>query len=323
MYGLACDNVESYELVTASGVIINVSKANYPDLYWALRGGGNNFGIVTQFNVASIPRGPKMWGGMRAYLQPEFGALVNAFYSLGMSAKKDGKAHQILSFAWANMQIAQVELEYADPIANASVLAEYNAISNAVSDGTGIRSLAELTSLLATSTVGADLRRGFWTWSNQLDKDVAAITKDIFFEELPAVVDAEGLIPALSLQVLTEPILEKTAANGGNPLGLDAKNGPIMNSLLAVQWKNRADDDRINKFAAKVMERALAVVKARGKTNQYLYMNYASPFQDVVASYGAGNKAKLKAISKKYDPQRVFEVLQPGFFKLDGAPRGA
>jgi FAD/FMN-containing dehydrogenase len=48
MYGLACDNVESYELVTASGVIINVSQNKFPDLYWALRGGGNNFGLVTQ-----------------------------------------------------------------------------------------------------------------------------------------------------------------------------------------------------------------------------------------------------------------------------------
>jgi hypothetical protein len=47
MYSLACDNVESYELVTASGVIVKVSQTSFSDLYWALRGGGINFSIVT------------------------------------------------------------------------------------------------------------------------------------------------------------------------------------------------------------------------------------------------------------------------------------
>ena len=49
-------------------------------------------------------------------------------------------------------------------------------------------------------------------------------------------------------------------------------------------------------------------------------MNYGNKVQDVVAGYGAQNKAKLLSISKKYDPSGVFEKLQPGYFKLNGAP---
>lgn len=322
MYGLACDNIESYELVTASGIIITASQDSFPDLYWALRGGGNNFGIVTQFNAITIPRAPTMWGGMRTYLASEFPALINAFYNLGMNAKKDGKAHQILSFGWGGVQVAQVELEYADPTANASILAEYNAVPNAIADQTAVRSLAELTALLEGPASGAGLRQAFWTWTVKLDKDMATATKDIFFEELPAVVDAEGILPAVSLQVLTEPQLEKMTARGGNALGLSAKDGPLMLVLVAVKWSNSADDDRINKFAAKVKDRALAVATTKGKASPYLYMNYASPYQDVVSGYGTANQAKLKAISKKYDPTGVFETLQPGYFKLDGAPWG-
>jgi FAD/FMN-containing dehydrogenase len=323
VYGLACDNVESYELVTASGIIITVSQNSFPDLYWALRGGGNNFGIVTQFNVAAIPRAPKMWGGMRTYLSTEFPALIDAYYNLGMNAKKDGKAHQILSFGWGGVEVAQVELEYANPIANASILAEYNAISGAIADQTAIRSLAELTALLEGPASGAGLRQAFWTWSVKLDKELATITKDIFFEELPAVLDAADILPAVSLQVLTDPILEKTATRGGNALGLSAKDGPLMNVLVALKWSNSADDVRINKFAAKVKERAVAAAVAKGKSSPYLYMNYASPWQDVVAGYGKANQARLKSISKKYDPTGVFETLQPGYFKLSGAPQGA
>jgi FAD/FMN-containing dehydrogenase len=48
-FGLACDNVASYEVVTADGEILRVSESQHEDLFWALRGGGGNFGVVTEF----------------------------------------------------------------------------------------------------------------------------------------------------------------------------------------------------------------------------------------------------------------------------------
>ncbi|KAK6826153.1 FAD binding domain-containing protein [Apiospora arundinis] len=57
-----------------------------------------------------------------------------------------------------------------------------------------------------------------------------------------------------------------------------------------------------------------------GVANDWVYMNYASQYQDVIASYGAENKAKLKRVAEEYDPRGVFQKLQPGYFKLDRAP---
>ena len=59
-HGLACDNVVSFELVTAAGETLRASAESHPELYWALRGGGGNFGVVTEFEFALHPEpGPR------------------------------------------------------------------------------------------------------------------------------------------------------------------------------------------------------------------------------------------------------------------------
>lgn len=96
-----------------------------------------------------------------------------------------------------------------------------------------------------------------------------------------------------------------------------------MLALVSIRWSDPADDARIQAFSLRVQQRAVQAAKAMGKNTDYIYMNYGNGAQDVVAGYGAQNKARLEQISKKYDPEGVFEKLQPGYFKLNGAPDAA
>src|SRR5262245_17207420 len=66
-YGLALDNLRSVELVTAEGKVVRTSQDEEPDLFWAVRGGGGNFGIATSFEYQLHSVGPMITGGLIAY----------------------------------------------------------------------------------------------------------------------------------------------------------------------------------------------------------------------------------------------------------------
>jgi FAD/FMN-containing dehydrogenase len=106
-FGLACDNVVSYRVVTADGRLLRASRDEHPDLYWALRGGGGNFGVVVEFEFRLHPVGTRALVAEHTFALEHAGAALRGWRDLAADAPRaatfnatirDGAA--TLGFVW-------------------------------------------------------------------------------------------------------------------------------------------------------------------------------------------------------------------------------
>lgn len=298
---------------------MTASETSYSDLYWALRGGGNNFGLVTKFNLYTIPS-PALYGGARIFLEAQVHDVVTAWVNVANNASVDPYAQQYVAFLQSNgMNIATAELTYAKNDSSPEIYKEYRSIP-AISDRSSTKTLVEYVKYLeAENPYG--FREVYWPISAQMDEDFAKWVVDLWFSMIPEVLGLSGSQPVLIYQAITEPMIKNMKNHGGNPLGLEDKTIPVHLMHVAFRWNEASDDDTVYAFTNSFLEKVIAEAKALGIYDEYIYINYASLFQDAIAGYGAENKAKLKKIAKKYDPRKVYQTLQPGYFKLDGAPK--
>ena len=81
-HGLTCDNFVSLEVVLATGEVIEVNADSHPELFWALRGGGGNFGIVTRFTFRAYDFGPMMRIGVSVYEPEQAAAALRGYASV-------------------------------------------------------------------------------------------------------------------------------------------------------------------------------------------------------------------------------------------------
>ena len=121
--------------------------------------------------------------------------------------------------------------------------------------------------------------------------------------------DVEGL--QLVLLIQPHPV-----TNGTNSLGLPAGETDLVISVVTAAYSNAADDGIVQSGMQKIVDTHERILRREGIYIPYQYLNYADISQDPIGSYGKDIKARLRAVSRKYDPEGFFQYRVPGGFKL-------
>ncbi|KAH8427290.1 FAD-binding oxidoreductase [Aspergillus melleus] len=103
--GWGCDEVVEYEIVLANGEITVVTEASHADLFVALKGGSNNFGVITHFRMKAHPY-RQIWGGFTAYSGDEIPRQIQAYAEFMESKHFDPNANLVQSYGWTSAQPA-------------------------------------------------------------------------------------------------------------------------------------------------------------------------------------------------------------------------
>ncbi len=88
-YGLACDNLRAVELVLADGTEVRADRSQHPDLFWALHGGGGNFGVATAFEFDLHPVGPLVYAGLLIWSAASGPDVAHAFRAVASTAPEE------------------------------------------------------------------------------------------------------------------------------------------------------------------------------------------------------------------------------------------
>ncbi|KAL8735479.1 MAG: hypothetical protein Q9181_002801 [Wetmoreana brouardii] len=312
-YGIACDGVASFEVVLADGQTVIASPAQHPDLYKALRGGGNNFGIVTQFNFRTFQQG-KIWAGF--VIQPPSTALENLQrlqdFNTASGNGIDNYATNNQVHQWdANGRSLVINIVvYTKPETDPPILRPFTTLHPQLSNDLRITNLNDI---VKEGTPTNRQRNAWASFSFANNATILAKVLEFADEAFAPIKNITGFSGFFSFQPINRAIISHMSSFGGNSL---APADIVYGLNYGVGYNDSDDDEQVYAISKALFEKVEVYTRSQGRHEEFIYMNYALPSQQVIASYGKENVDFLRGVSRKYDPHQVFQQLVPGGFKL-------
>jgi len=302
-YGMTIDNLESAEVVTAAGEVVRASATDHPDLFWALRGGGGNFGVVTRFEFRLHPVGPDLLSGLIVYPISEAKSVLQQYREFTANAPDELSVWAILRQApplpflppevHGKVIIALALIYAGDPKQGETLIEPLRTFGNPVGEHVGVQPYtAWQRAFDPLLTPGA---RNYWKSHN------FSTLQDELFE---VVIDYSNRLPTPQTEIFfgalggatTRPAPDSTAYAHRDALF-------VMN--VHGRWDDPADDKRCIGWARDYFQ-ASAPFASGG-----VYVNFltADEVERVRSSYGP-NYDRLAQVKKKYDPTNLFRMNQ-------------
>ncbi|MCJ1317048.1 hypothetical protein MMC15_002369 [Xylographa vitiligo] len=312
--GWACDNVVNLEIVLASGELTNANATSLSDLFQALKGGWNNFGIVTRFDLTTFPQGDILGGNIAQDISYR-NEVFKAFADIAGAPEYDIYASLVMGLIFNSTSKAWTlgtTAIYTKPVLNPLVFEELLSIPT-IANTQHVTNLSTLAAEAPTPPLDwAFLTGTYGVSAHLLTAIFDSLNATMYDFQIPA-----GILWSLAFEPLPTVTVQHGDLKGGNSLGTSPKDGNAIILLLAGIWTDSASNNIVAKIAQKMMRDAADIARRMGLLHRFVYINYADPSQDPIGSYGPANVQRLKAASRKYDPRGVFQTQVPGGFKLE------
>jgi FAD/FMN-containing dehydrogenase len=291
-YGMACDNLLSADVVTAAGELITASDNRNPDLFWALRGGGGNFGVVTSFEFQLHPIREAL-SGIIAFPFEMSKAVLRRYRDLSQEASD-------------NLTLMAAILPAPDGGKVAGVL-----LCDIGQDGEGeraVRSLRELGSVLMDTVA----RMPYCAMQQQLDasypKGQRHYWKSAFLRALPddvidLMIESARTSPSPLNATMLETYGGAVARVATDATAFGHRDAMFNLSFLAISV-DAAKDEEQKAWARNAWQKILPY------STGGVYVNYLSAGEDVHSAYSDARFQRLAAIKAKYDPANLFRFNQ-------------
>ncbi|PQE16339.1 FAD binding domain-containing protein [Rutstroemia sp. NJR-2017a WRK4] len=331
-YGLVCSNIISYQIVLASGILTTASKSENPDLWRALKGGSNNFGIVTRFTARSFPC-TKIWSGFLYMPISQAAKSLAAFHDF--LNRVDSDDHNItydnhaagpiistnttiiLPVQQLGIQTIAINLVYTKPPENkwpvcwkTSSFASLWRLWSTCKVRTLTSATDEMNNLNPPGR-----RQVFATTTIKNDPATLTATHAVYRDAIVSLraANVKGLVWTLVLQPLLPDWVRKGDAN---PLGLHDVNEPLVLVNFTVNWDKSPNDELVQATTRRAIEDIERVAMKNGAAHPYRYLNYCAQWQRPFEGYGEENWKFLRDVRAKYDEGGLFRWGCGGGFKV-------
>ncbi|MGO9488692.1 MAG: FAD-binding oxidoreductase [Solirubrobacteraceae bacterium] len=301
-HGLACDNLIGADVVTADGALVHASETENADLLWGLRGGGGNFGIVTQFELALHPVGPVLYAGLIFFSAEHDAELMRVFREWAPNAPDE--------------ITAALNLTTAPPL---PVVPE---------EWHGRKVIA----LIAVSTGPVDEAEPHFRSFREAAEPVADLLGPMPYTAMQTLIDPlwqkgiHAYFKATNLARLDDTLIERLSRlhqaapgpqcemhihqMGGAVAGVDEDDTAfpersmpfVLNAVTG--WHDASGAAAHMKWARDVIGAAADASTGRA------YVNFLGDSDAAQASYGRQTYDRLVALKRQYDPTNVFRLNQ-------------
>jgi FAD/FMN-containing dehydrogenase len=285
-HGLTCDNVVSCTVVTADGEVVRASADEHPDLFWGLRGGGGNFGIVAEFEFRLHPVGTRALAAELTFPLDRAAPALRGWRDLVEEAPRQATLTAEISGDTVTLGFVWV----GDPEAGRAMLPALRSIG--APTGEAVRELSYIELQTRDDSIEGHAYRRYWKGHYLPELSDGAIG---------ALVDRDpsaATVPGASLQAYGGAI-----ADVDDDATAFSHRGARFEYVAAVKWSDPGDDSLLMGAAR----------RAAAKLEPFAVGAYVNALSDegaqgVRRAYSEAKRARLTAVKDAYDPGNIFHL---------------